>query len=578
MKAQKETLDQGSGAPENQGLAATETQEPTTRHVGDEVEDGLALETPTGRNIIVAIGINEYQHHPALDNPINDAQAVRTLFKQCGFEELPNVPSLVANDATRAAIAALPEQLADELLLDDNLVLFFAGHGDKKERQAPDPAQPGKTYTHRTGYLIPVDGPKDKPGEWIKLDGFLDEISGLPARHIFVILDACKSGIALDEKFKHRGGDEPVAIAELQQRPSRRVMTSAMHDQKAIEGGSGSGHSVFAEAVIAAVQDRQADKDGDGFIKTWDLFSFVQDRVSERAKTLFRLEQTPDYGYLPGDGSGDLVISLRGGSFNRLIGEALSAMLRHDVPRLEGLLQQLTAANPHHPTARYLEFRLKFMQGDIETATEIMSAWRYAYTSPGTFPLSQWALSTLSLQLDYWGPALSIPSGKPLIEILMLTGENHTDLHNAPQMLCPVGNAYQVKNGACAQFQVTNLSQTHLFLYFITIVPTGSIEVGPLLDRRYCNVSCVEPQGTDVGRVFRVRGLPGNVIETRIFCSSEEIRDMESPPTLPMKSASESVPDLSQIEIEMLTIWYQIHEDMLSGPVDIATIESAFAL
>ena len=213
-----------------QGTA--ELGDPKTRQIGSEAEEESAAVAPTSRNIIIAIGINEYQHQPPLDNPINDAQAVLRLFKECGFQELPGVPSLIANDATRSAIAALPEQLVTELTADDNLVVFFAGHGEKREKQAPDPAQPGRTYTHRTGYLIPVDGPKDKPGEWIKLDGFLDDLSALPARHIFVILDACKSGIALADKFKFRGEDQPVAVTELQRRPSRRVLTSAMHDRE----------------------------------------------------------------------------------------------------------------------------------------------------------------------------------------------------------------------------------------------------------------------------------------------------------------------------------------------------------
>ena len=59
-------------------------------------------------------------------------------------------------------------------------MLFFAGHGETVEKQAPDPAEPGKTYTHRTGYLVPLDGPQNKPGEWINLDAFLDDIIGLP--------------------------------------------------------------------------------------------------------------------------------------------------------------------------------------------------------------------------------------------------------------------------------------------------------------------------------------------------------------------------------------------------------------
>ena len=146
------------------------------------------------------------------------------------------MPSLIKNDATRDAIADLPDRLADELQPDDSLVFFFAGHGENREREAPDPAVPGRTYTHRTGYLIPIDGPASRPGGWIELDSFLDALDGLPARHIFVILDACKSGIALGDKFKVKGSPQPAAVAELRRHPSRRVLTSARHDEKALDG------------------------------------------------------------------------------------------------------------------------------------------------------------------------------------------------------------------------------------------------------------------------------------------------------------------------------------------------------
>lgn len=554
---------------------AVEPDAPETRHIGESTEEEEILEPATGRNVIVAIGINEYQHHHPLNSPINDAQAVLALFKQCGFEELPGVPSLTTNDATRAAIADLPERLAAELMPDDNLVVFFAGHGEKRERQAPDPAQPGKIYTHRAGYLIPVDGPKDKPGEWIKLDGFLDDLSSLPARHIFVILDACKSGIALADKYKTRGGEQPTAIKALRRLPSRRVMTSALHNEKAAEGGGGSGHSVFAEALIEAIQDRQADKDGDGYIKTVDLFSFVQDRVSDRADKLFKLKQTPDYGYLPGDGSGDLVISLREGAFSRLIQEGLRAMLRHDVPRLETLVDQLVATNPDYPKTLYLQFRLKFMQGDIPAAAEIVSRLRDLNLSPGTLPLSQTELTQLSFELRYFEPLLSMPAADLPMAIDMLTGREATNLQSAPMVLCPAGCAYQIDNGALARFQVTNLSEAPVYLYFIAVVPTGRLVIGPLLDPARVNESCLAPHHAGTGRTFEVSGLPGSITERHIFSSPRQIWDLMSPPTSGVRALSNQ-DDSIITQMQRQTVWYQVPESEMSTATDVREIAATF--
>ena len=51
------------------------------------------------------------------------------------------------------------------------------------------------------------------------------------------------------------------------------VMTSAMHDQKAMDGG-GSGNSLFTDTLVDAVENLRADHNGDGFITTTDLFLY----------------------------------------------------------------------------------------------------------------------------------------------------------------------------------------------------------------------------------------------------------------------------------------------------------------
>jgi hypothetical protein len=291
------------------------SSKPATRAIGEEAEGELASLAPEGRRIIAAVAIDNYEHHPQLGNAVNDAQSVLELFGECGFEELADAKSLFDGEATREAIVTLvTEQLASELAPDDSLVLFYAGHGEKTEKQVHDPFDATRTITRHTGYLIPADARRGRLADWIRLDGFLDDVSGLPARHVLVILDACKSGIALSSKFKFKGGETPASVAELRSRVSRRVITSALHDQKAVDGGSGSGHSLFGEAMIEAIRGRQADKDGDGFIKSADLHSYLQDMVSSGAKKLYGLRQTPDYGQLPGDGSGDLVLSLQEGA------------------------------------------------------------------------------------------------------------------------------------------------------------------------------------------------------------------------------------------------------------------------
>src|SRR6185436_5380558 len=144
-----------------------------------------------GRKAIAVIGIDHYQHWQCLGNAVQDAMRTSELFERLGFEQVTR--PLLDRDATGEAIRSLVTKDLKKLGPEDSLVLFYAGHGG--------------TYGHRpggeeikTGYLIPVDASSapDDVSTWIDLEGWLRAVALLPAKHVLVILDACRSGIALD--------------------------------------------------------------------------------------------------------------------------------------------------------------------------------------------------------------------------------------------------------------------------------------------------------------------------------------------------------------------------------------------
>jgi hypothetical protein len=64
----------------------------------------------------------------------------------------------------------------------------------------------------------------------------LRELSTLPCRHVLAIFDTCHSGIALGgtvQAFR----DAVRYEQDLRSRVSRKVITSARHDQRALDGG-----------------------------------------------------------------------------------------------------------------------------------------------------------------------------------------------------------------------------------------------------------------------------------------------------------------------------------------------------
>lgn len=265
----------------------------------DIVADGKSPDSSStvGRNLIAVVGVDRYQRWPPLSNAVNDARGSLVLFEQLGFE--PAAPPLLDNAATGGAIQSL---VTDDLLMvgpDDSLVLFYAGHGGNRKHRVGD-----REIT--TGYLIPVDAAEDRASTWVDLEAWLRFVALLPAKHILVILDACHSGIALDPVIKWRSTathSEP--LSALGARRSRRIITSALGDQRAMDGGPRPGHSLFTGCLIEALTDglHRSDK----LIMTGsELGLYMQQRVGSYPQS----QQTPDFGAFAFDARGEMILSL----------------------------------------------------------------------------------------------------------------------------------------------------------------------------------------------------------------------------------------------------------------------------
>lgn len=253
-----------------------------------------------GRNMIVAIGIDRYQHWPRLTNAVRDATGASGLFQQLGFAEVTE--PLLDDRATGKAIQSL---VTDDLMTlgpDDSLVLFFAGHGSTREYQIG-----GKVV--KAGYLIPVDAlvSPDKVSTWVDLEGWLRAVSLLPAKHILVVLDACHSGIALDPIIKWRdvGSRQDVPLSTLNKRRSRRIITSALDDQVALDSGPVYGHSLFTGCLIEGLTNGIG-RDNSRVVTGSELALYVQRRV----QTYPNSRQTPDFGTFAFDDRGEMAIPL----------------------------------------------------------------------------------------------------------------------------------------------------------------------------------------------------------------------------------------------------------------------------
>ena len=257
------------------------------------------IEQP-GRKLIAVAGINDYAAWPRLHNGVNDARGAIELFTRLGFE-LAAAP-LFDRGATGEALRRLVTDDLARLGPEDSLVLFFAGHGFTRTHHLSN-------AVIKTGYIIPADGdaPTGSASTWVRLDSWLSDVARLRAKHILVILDACYSGVALDAVVTWRGIDggqiDAEPLSQLRARQSRRVITSALENQRALDTGPVPDHSLFTGCLIEALTGGLA-RDGKREVTGSELGQYVQRRVT----TYPGSRQTPDYGALELDDRGEIVL------------------------------------------------------------------------------------------------------------------------------------------------------------------------------------------------------------------------------------------------------------------------------
>jgi uncharacterized caspase-like protein len=253
----------------------------------------------SGRSVVAVIGIDRYRRWPRLSNAVSDARGALNAFLRLGFQQVTE--PLYEEVATAEAIRRLVTDDLARLNEDDSLVLFFAGHGHTTTQTFPG------GDSRKTGYIIPVDGdePGTSTGRWLRLDHWLSDIALLKVKHILVFLDACHSGIALGSLVKWRDANQRTESFErLAQRRSRRVITSALDDQRAMDSGPVPRHSLFTGCLIEGLDGGIAQH---GELVTGSQIGlYLQQRVTSYPRSV----QTPDFGALEEDKRGELVIQI----------------------------------------------------------------------------------------------------------------------------------------------------------------------------------------------------------------------------------------------------------------------------
>lgn len=189
--------------------------------------------TPSGKNYLYIVGIDEYPDMPPLYNAKLDAERVRKVLQEkyqfdealthCQFNE----------EATQAGIVQYLRSLVRKITPEDNFLMYFAGHGEYDEDLD-------------LGYWIPYDAKSNQIGSYISFDLVTRLIRAIKSRHTFIITDSCYSGSIFTQKRDSSYKDR------LESMPSRWLLTAGRNEP--VNDGRPGQHSPFAQAVLAALE------------------------------------------------------------------------------------------------------------------------------------------------------------------------------------------------------------------------------------------------------------------------------------------------------------------------------------
>lgn len=242
----------------------------------------------SGKSWAVVIGINAYQHVPNLTYATADAKSMAELFAKKGFK----VTALYDGAATRKAILhALGDQLPAEMGEQDQVVIFFAGHGETRKYGAGN----------AMGYLLPVDAEANAlSGTAIDMGLIQSLAQALPAKQILFLIDSCYGGIA-GQRFRSLSPTAESYLKLITRERGRQLLTAGGADQQAVESPTW-GHSAFTYYLLEGLGKGLADLNEDGVIPTSELYTYLDQRVYAAAHLLGHTQRPQFWSLTPEQG------------------------------------------------------------------------------------------------------------------------------------------------------------------------------------------------------------------------------------------------------------------------------------
>lgn len=235
-----------------------------------------------GKYYALIIANQNYDFIDDLRTPHTDAlRAKKILEENYGF----NVTMLL--DSDNAGVMKAINQLNDIIGEDDNLLIFYAGHGSRI-----------KSGEFEAGYWLPrnANTPPDDTF-WVSNEFVTRHLARLKAKRVMVVADSCYAGLLstspgylfMSEKANY---SEEYIRYKLPKRS--RLLLSSGGDMPVLDN-QGQGHSVFARAFLDVLEQSS------GILSGPELFLKIKNQVTSKAESV-GFEQVPEFKPIKGAG------------------------------------------------------------------------------------------------------------------------------------------------------------------------------------------------------------------------------------------------------------------------------------
>ncbi len=212
-----------------------------------------------------------------LEQPLDDATRFATLLnKEYNFER-EDITFL--RNPTKSDIIGTLHQMRDVITPEDNLLIYYAGHGYWDEEMS-------------TGYWFPKDANRSHPVNWLPNTDLTNYLNVLKSKHTLLIADACFSGGIFVSRAAF---NNVMSVEKLYKLTSRKAMTSGTLKEVPDK-------SVFIEYLI-----KRLDSNRQKYLPSEQLYSSLREAVINNSPN------RPRYGTIQnvGDEGGDFIFIRR---------------------------------------------------------------------------------------------------------------------------------------------------------------------------------------------------------------------------------------------------------------------------